>query len=355
MKGEAGPDAAATLRRHLLAWYERHRRDLPWRAPPGVRADPYRVLVSEVMLQQTTVATVRPRFLAFIHRFPTIEALASASVDDVLHAWQGLGYYRRARALHACARVVIERHGGRLPPDPETLERLPGLGAYTARAVAAIAFDRPVIGVDGNVRRVVARLHALERPGAADLADAVLPLAEGGRSGDVTQALMDLGSMVCTPAAPRCLICPWRTGCRGHASGTPERFPARAVKPVRPERAAAVFVLRRGDGAVLFRRRPATGLLGGMHELPSSPWLDAPLDLEAALGHAPAEGDWQPAAGTVRHLFTHFALHLVPLTRTADGPLDPPADGSFWCAPADRHRLALPTVMRKVLRMVEPT
>lgn len=356
MTGAGEPDSAPdSLRARLLAWFDRHRRALPWRAASGERPDPYHVLVSEIMLQQTTVATVRGRFGPFRDRFPTLQALAEAPLEDVLHAWQGLGYYRRARALHACANEVLARHGGRIPDDPALLLQLPGLGAYSARAIAAIAFDRPVVPVDGNVRRVVARLHALERPTVAAIERHLEPLADGDRPGDVAQALMDLGATVCTPVAPRCLICPWRPACGAHASGAPERFPSLAPRKPRPLKSALVFLLSRPDGALLFRRRPGQGLLAGLHELPSSPWLEPPLEVDAALAHAPAPADWRLRPEPVRHLFTHFALDLRLAEAGCGEEEAVSASAGFWCSPGDRQHLALPTVMRKVLRMAGRT
>jgi A/G-specific adenine glycosylase len=356
MTGTAEPGPAPdSLRADLLAWFDRHRRALPWRAAPGARPDPYHVLVSEIMLQQTTVATVRGRFQPFLDRFPSLAALAAAPLEEVLHAWQGLGYYRRARALHACAREVVARHDGRIPDDPDALLKLPGLGAYSARAIAAIAFDRPVVPVDANVRRVVARLCALERPNPATTDRHLRSLAHADRAGDVAQALMDLGATVCTPAAPRCLLCPWRRSCTGHASGRPEHFPLPEIKKPRPERAGLVFLLSRPDGALLFRRRPDRGLLAGLHELPSSPWVEPPLEVEAALAHAPTPAEWHLRPESVRHLFTHFALDLRLAEATCSEAAAPDREAGFWCAPDDRQRLALPTVMRKVLRMAGRT
>ena len=334
----------------LLAWYDRHRRTLPWRAPAGERPDPYRVLVSEFMLQQTTAATVSGRFGPFLERFPTLRHLAAAPESEVLHAWQGLGYYRRARALHACARAAVDRHGGRLPDEAEALERLPGIGPYTARAIAAIAFGRPVVPVDGNIRRVMARLEALEIADPPAVAGAAATFGHGVRAGDVAQALMDLGATVCTPRRPHCLICPLRAGCRAHALGRPESYPPPPAPRIRPRRSTLAFLAVRPDGATLFRKRPDEGLLGGLHELPSSPWSSQPLDLEAALDHAPAPADWRIHPERVRHLFSHFELE-IGLAEGAPPCATAPDAAAFWCRPEEFHRLALPTVMRKVLRL----
>ncbi|MGB6907115.1 MAG: A/G-specific adenine glycosylase, partial [Methyloceanibacter sp.] len=262
----------------LLAWYERARRDLPWRAAPGVTPDPYAVWLSEIMLQQTTVKAVAPRYADFLRRWPDVNALARAELDEVLAVWAGLGYYARARNLHACARAVVERFGGRLPETEAELRTLPGIGGYTAAAIAAIAFGRSATPVDGNIERVVARLFAVTTPLPAAkpeikaLAQSLTPLS---RAGDFAQALMDLGTMICTPRRPACGLCPLRPGCAGLAQGLAEVLPYRGEKAERPLRRGAAFVVLRQDGAVLLRQRPLKGLLGGMLEPPSSPWLEA--------------------------------------------------------------------------------
>jgi len=332
----------------LLAWYDDHRRDLPWRAKPGITADPYHVLVSELMLQQTKVATVRKRFAPFIERFPSLPLLAAASEADVLHAWQGLGYYRRARALHACAGETVKQHGSILPNDVDRLMNLPGIGVYTAKAVAAIAFNQPVVPVDGNVVRVLSRLFQVEAPlpKAAkllhELASEFEPVA---RPADTAQALMDLGATVCRPKTPDCDQCPWNAVCAARASGMMSELPKRAPKRQRPLRQGVAFLLTRSDGAVLFRRRPAEGLLGGLHELPSSQWRLAPIDRDAALDEAPAKAAWRFHRNKIRHVFTHFALELDLAEATFDGPLD-----GLWQPAGTFDQLALPTVMKKLLR-----
>ncbi|HLY80414.1 MAG TPA: A/G-specific adenine glycosylase, partial [Caulobacteraceae bacterium] len=259
------------LRKELLAWYDAHARDLPWRVRPaerarGRRADPYRVWLSEIMLQQTTVPHATPYFLAFTRRWPTVSALAAADDGEVMAAWAGLGYYARARNLIACARVVAERLGGVFPDNEEGLRALPGVGPYTAAAIAAIAFDRPANVVDGNVERVMARLFAVEAPlpGAkAELKRLAETLVTNERPGDWAQALMDLGAMVCTPSSPACLTCPASPDCQGRRTGAPETYPRREAKPERPQRYGAAYVLTSGDRVALVRR-PAKGLLGGM-------------------------------------------------------------------------------------------
>ena len=344
-------DASAAAR-ELLAWYDRERRDLPWRSPPGARPDPYRVWISEIMLQQTTVAAVTPYFESFLARWPSINDLASAKLDEVLHAWQGLGYYARARNLHACARIVVARHGGRFPEDEAALGLLPGIGAYTAAAIAAIAFGRRATPVDGNVLRVVARLHAVEDmlPGArAKIEKLARALTPERRTGDFAQAIMDLGAVLCTPRRPRCPECPWRSRCAAFASGSPQLYPRRAEKAEKPLRRGVVFWAERKDGAVLVRQRPTKGLLGGMMEFPSTCWRAEAWSVEEAVRQQPLAGRWSPLPGVVRHTFTHFHLELTVLAgRVRDGP--EPADGS-WCAPRDLPRLALPTLMKKVARV----
>ena len=299
------------------------------------------------MLQQTTVPTVAPYFARFVARWPTVAALAAASLDEVLHAWQGLGYYARARNLHACARAVLARHGGCFPDDPAALRALPGIGDYTAAAIAAIAFDHRLAAVDGNVERVVARLYAVDAPLPAAkprlkaLAAALVPAT---RAGDFAQALMDLGATVCTPRRPRCVLCPWRRCCAASAAGIQEALPAPAAKPERPLRHGAAFWLRRADGAVLLRRRPEQGLLGGMIELPSTPWRAAPWRETEALAAAPVAAEWSQLPGTVRHGFTHFRLELVLFAATTGEPLP-----GIWARPDEFGDYALPALTRKLV------
>lgn len=340
---------ASTLRRALLAWYDGARRTLPWRAPPGAAADTWHVLVSELMLQQTTVATVRSRFTPFVARFPTLASLAVAPLEDVLHAWQGLGYYRRARALHACAQSVTQRHGGRLPLDHDALLALPGIGPYTAAAVAAIAGERPVVPVDANVERVLSRMLAVATPVAqarVGLRSAATSLAGRDHAGDFAQALMELGALVCAPRRPACLACPWRRWCRAAVTGEPERYPAKAARKERRALFAHAFLLYRSDGAVLFRRRPETGVLAGLVELPSTPWLADPHAAAAAIDTSlPLAARLVGLPGTVRHLFTHLDLSLtVQQGRVSAG------EPGFWVMPEQFATLALPTLTKKLLR-----
>ena len=309
MPDPAVPDAAS-----LLRWYDRHRRTMPWRAMPGESVDPYRVWLSEIMLQQTTVAAVIPYFQRFLQRFPTIDVLAAAPAGEVMEAWAGLGYYARARNLHACAKAVAE--AGAFPRDLAGLRALPGVGAYTAAAVASIAFAVPVVPIDGNVERVVARVFDIVVPlPAAKPAISIAAARLGAdpdaraRPADFTQALFDLGATICTPRGPACALCPWRPQCRGLASGAPERLPVKAARRARPVRHGAQFWLEDGQGRVLLRRRPPSGLLGGMLELPGTEWREWAWPEAEALAMAPQAAAWRHA-GQAAHGFTHFELRL---------------------------------------------
>lgn len=320
---------AANASHALLCWYVVHKRDLPWRATMGETPDPYRIWLSEIMLQQTTVAAVKPYFSAFTSRWPTVQALAAAADAEVMRAWAGLGYYARARNLLACARVVTAEHGGRFPEDEAALRELPGIGAYTAAAVAAIAFGKRAVVVDGNVERVIARFHALEeplpkaRPVIGALTDAITP-DEG--AGDFAQAMMDLGATICTPRNPDCAICPLSESCRAFASGDPVRYPVRAPKAARPHREGTAYWLEHG-GRVLLVRRPAEGLLGGMLALPEE---------------RPAEAAWRDA-GAVDHVFTHFSLTMTLCC--AEGVTD--REGEWW--PVERlGEAGLPALFTKL-------
>jgi len=332
----------------LLRWYDAHARVLPWRTGPGagqgVRPDPYRVWLSEVMLQQTTVATVRDYFERFTARWPDVGALASAPRDDVLSAWAGLGYYARARNLHACAQVVVTQHDGAFPGTEAELRALPGVGLYTAAAIASIAFDEAATVVDGNVERVMARLHAVEAPlpGAKKQLYALAATHTPAlRPGDYAQAVMDLGATVCTPRNPSCGACPLAAGCVGRAQGIAATLPRKTPKKAKPTRYGTCYLARRSDGAVLLDTRPDTGLLGGMAELPGTDWAE-----EAPPPAPPLAAPWR-GMGDVRHTFTHF--HLVLTVMRADVPLDAAPDRGRW-TPADRLEDApLPTVMRKAL------
>jgi A/G-specific adenine glycosylase len=338
----------------LLAWYDRCRRDLPWRARPGETPDPYRVWLSEIMLQQTTVRAVAPYFLRFTERWPNVAALAAASLDDVLRAWAGLGYYARARNLHACAGAVVEQHGAGFPASEAELARLPGIGPYTAAAIAAIAFGAPAAALDGNAERVVTRLFAFapELPAGKvalrELAAGLVPL---DRAGDFAQALMDLGATICTPKRPACALCPWMSDCLARARGDPETFPRKARKRTGSLRRGAALVAVRADRCVLVRTRPAKGLLGGMTEVPTTPWAPD-FDLRKATASAPqfagAKPKWRRVPGIVTHVFTHFPLELIVLRAEVPSGIPAPAGGR-WVPLAALADEALPNLMRKVV------
>jgi A/G-specific adenine glycosylase len=343
----------------LLAWYDRHRRKLPWRAPAGERADPYRVWLSEIMLQQTGVKTVGPYFEKFVARWPDVAAMARASLDDVLRMWAGLGYYSRARNLHACAVAVARDHGGVFPDSEEGLRELPGIGPYTAAAIAAIAFDRRTMPVDGNIERVVSRLFAVEealpqaKPVIQQLAATLLADSRAGdeksRAGDSAQALMDLGASICTPKKPACSLCPLNEDCAAQARGDQDTFPRKAPKKSGELRRGAAFVVTRGE-ELLVQSRPEKGLLGGMTEVPGSEWR-AGLDDKAALKQAPELNGvtrWHRKAGVVTHVFTHFPLELVVYTATVPARARAP-EGMRWVPIATLANEALPNVMRKVV------
>jgi len=348
----AGQDTVAVL----LDWYDRERRHMPWRVAPGKRANPYRVWLSEVMLQQTTVKAVIPYFNRFVKRWPTVADLAAADLNDVLAAWAGLGYYSRARNLHACAQEIVARYGGRFPRCETELRELPGIGPYTAAAIAAIAFGEQATPVDGNVERVVSRLFAVRRPlptSKPELKRLASTLTPVRRAGDFAQALMDLGATICTPRSPSCLMCPLQADCHANAKGIQPQLPAKLAKPERPLREGIAFLVLREDGAVLLRRRPPTGLLARMMEIPSTQWLVDMPPVESALAAAPIRAEWWPTAGVVKHAFTHFRLELTVLRAIV--PVDTPL--TFWASPdqcrwvnrRDLDTEALPSLMRKVI------
>ncbi len=339
--------ANGALSEPLLAWYDRHARDLPWRVGPaarraGIRPDPYAVWLSEVMLQQTTVAAVRDYFHRFMARWPDVRALAAAADAEVMAEWAGLGYYARARNLLKCARAVAGDHGGRFPQDRAGLLALPGIGPYTASAIAAIAFDEAAVVVDGNVERVMARLHAVAVPLPAakpELTAHAAALTPAHRPGDYAQAVMDLGATICTPRNPACGLCPWRAPCAARAAGIAAELPRKTPKKPKPVRLGIAYLARRADGAWLLERRPDSGLLGGMLGWPGSVWGDAPAETP------PLDADWRDPGAEVRHTFTHFHLRLA--LRVADVPMTAaPAAGRF-VPPAEFRPASLPTVMRK--------
>jgi A/G-specific adenine glycosylase len=355
-KGDSTGDAdhdvdAGALAADLLAWYDASARVLPWRSPPGVRPDPYHVWLSEVMLQQTTVKAVIPYYQKFLRRWPAVTTLAAAPVEDVMAAWAGLGYYSRARNLHACAKAVAGDFGGQFPAEVAALEQLPGVGGYTAAAIAAIAFDIPATAVDGNIERVVARLFAIQEPLPAakpQIKAAAARLTPLERAGDFTQAMMDLGASICSPRSPSCLVCALSHHCLGYATGIADLLPFKAKKGEKPQRYGAAFLALREDGAVLLRRRPAKGLLGGMLEVPSTDWGPAMPNREEAIAHAPFAADWRLLTGTVRHGFTHFDLDLM-VYRAAGIPASAAASAGQWYPRQSLPEEAIPSIMGKVL------
>lgn len=357
-KSGEGTSRDEVFARRLLSWYDQHHRELPWRTSPraaaaGVAADPYRVWLSEIMLQQTTVEAVKPYFRTFIDRWPDVAALAAADQEDVMKAWAGLGYYSRARNLKKCADLVVSSHGGWFPDNEAGLKSLPGIGEYTAAAIAAIAFGRPAAVVDGNVERVMTRFLAIETPlpeAKKAVREALRTLVPADRPGDFAQAMMDLGATICTPRRPSCMLCPLRADCLALKAGDPTRFPIRAPKAERPVRRGAAYVAVRPDGAILLRRRPDRGLLGGMSEVPTSGWT-ARTDGDVSPAAAPVAADWIPT-GVVTHVFTHFELRLS-VHRAAVGDFQPPP-GHRWARPEDIHDEALPSVMKKAIEAAIP-
>jgi A/G-specific adenine glycosylase len=335
----------------LLAWYDRHRRVLPWRAPAGKRADPYHVWLSEIMLQQTTVQAVGPYFRDFLARWPTVGDLAAAPLDDVLAAWAGLGYYARARNLHKCAKVVSGEFGGTFPDTAEALRSLPGIGAYTSGAIAAIAFDRPEAAMDANAERVVARLYAITTPlpgGKSEIIAKGHGLVPQKRPGDFAQAMMDLGSALCTVKRPSCGQCPLLEMCDAQAQGIAETLPVKAPKLARPVKRGAAFVVRNAKGAVLLLKRPEKGLLGGMLQPPLGPWTEKFPKSADALKQAPFEAEWKKLSGVVRHVFTHFELEIEVWAAEIAGRSRSYPDGQ-WVEIERLGAVALPTVMKKII------
>lgn len=344
-RAPAEPSAGA-----LLDWYDRHRRVLPWRAKPGEVPDPYRVWLSEIMLQQTTVTAVKPYFEKFLTLFPDVFALAHAPSEAVMSAWAGLGYYSRARNLHACAKAVVALHGGVFPSDQDALRALPGIGDYTSAAIASIAFNRVATVVDGNVERVMTRLHALEEPlpGAKPAIKALTAaMVPQDRPGDFAQAMMDLGATLCSPKSPSCILCPFSGSCAAQKRGDATTFPRKTPKKEGQLRRGAAFVLLRADGTILLRTRPEKGLLGGMTEVPGTEW-SADFKLKHALEHAPVTTEWTQLRGHVRHVFTHFPLELTIYTARCSARKNAP-QGARFVSLSTLEQEALPSVMKKVI------
>lgn len=343
-KPKVAPEAAT-----LLAWYDVSARVLPWRARGGAKPDPYRVWLSEIMLQQTRVETVLPYYAKFLARWPDIAALANARQEEVLSAWAGLGYYARARNLHACAKTVVGEFAGRFPEGEDELRRLPGIGAYTSAAISAIAFRRKATPVDGNIERVMSRLFAIEEklPTAKKtLARLAAEMTPAHRAGDFAQALMDLGATICTPKRPACAICPWADACTARERGDQETFPRKTEKAEGALRKGAAFVVLREDDHILLRTRPDKGLLASMTEVPGSEWS---AEYKESTKAAPVAGlKWEKTAGVVRHVFTHFPLELTVYRTGVAKRMRAPKAMRFVALGALEDE-ALPSVMRKVI------
>jgi A/G-specific adenine glycosylase len=341
---EQGPDHHLNVK--LLHWYDQNARVLPWRAVSPARMDPYKVWLSEIMLQQTTVAAVKDYFLKFTAKWPSVNALAAAPLDDILKAWAGLGYYARARNLHRCAGVVVREHDGKFPDTLEALQKLPGIGPYTAGAIAAIAFDLPFAAVDGNVERVVSRLDAIETP--LPLSKPLIKLRAQSlmprlRAGDFVQAFMDLGATICTPKSPNCMICPWTDDCTARKAGIAATLPRKLPKQKIPTRLGHAYFALSSTGKVLLRRRADKGLLASMTEVPGSDWSETQPDMLP-----PVPGNWKKLAGGVEHTFTHF--HLVVTVWIAEDVEETLPDESFrWVPFSEVQSEALPTIMRKIV------
>ncbi|QWW68646.1 A/G-specific adenine glycosylase [Rhizobium sp. WYJ-E13] len=342
----------------LLEWYDRHHRDLPWRVSPpmakrGIKADPYHVWLSEVMLQQTTVPAVKPYFANFLAKWPSVIDLAKAPSEDVMAAWAGLGYYARARNLKKCAEAVASEHGGVFPDTVEGLKALPGIGDYTAAAVAAIAFNRQAAVMDGNVERVISRLYAIATPLPAAkplMRQKVALLTPADRPGDFAQAMMDLGATVCTPKRPACSLCPFNGSCEALRLQDPEQFPVKAAKKEKPIRRGAAFVAVTSEGEILLRRRVESGLLGGMTEIPTTAWTSR-QDGETSAEAAPFKARWK-SAGTVTHVFTHFELRLSIFRVAIPAPVQ--TNDGWWEPVTNLEAQALPTIMKKAIAAAIP-
>ncbi len=337
------------LSQRVLQWWDTHRRTLPWRAAGGKACDPYAVWLSEILLQQTTVQAATPYFERFIRTWPRVEDLAAASLEDVMRAFSGLGYYSRARNLHACAREIARR-GGRFPRTEAELRALPGIGSYTAAAIAAIAFGEPATPVDGNISRIVARLFAIEEPlpaARSKIYKAAAALTPADRPGDYAQALMDIGSMICTPRKPACPMCPLRIDCLAAKSQDPAAYPRKALRKTRPVRHGAVFFLQRSDGAILVRTRPPRGLLGSTIELPGTDW-SVDFDIAEAKKSAPTHAIWRLLPGSVDQAFTHFQLRINVFSAPIIGAIQIDRE-CFWLGPDDVAGAGFSSIMRKAV------
>lgn len=339
------------LEKELLLWYDHHQRRLPWRAVPSRSPNPYHVWLSEIMLQQTTVATVKSYFTQFVARWPTIQDLAKASLDDVFHAWQGLGYYSRARNLYLCAQKIVQDFKGVFPKEEEVLLTLPGIGPYTASAISAIAYDQPTLPVDGNIVRVFSRVFCLTTP-LPGLKNEIQALTRNTppsqRSGDFAQSLMDLGATICRPQNPSCSICPLIGVCNAYQQGVTNQLPHPALKKVKPRRYGTVFWIEDSQHQILLEKRPDKGLLAGLMGLPTTPWQETLPDTDQTLSYVPCQGEgWQTLPITVHHTFTHFHLELGVIKGHAPNP-----QKGLWVPLQDLKSYALPTLMKKVIHQM---
>lgn len=346
-------DIKGPTARKLLAWYDRERRAMPWRAAAGETADPYHVWLSEIMLQQTTVTAVTPYFKKFVKLWPDVSALASASRDEVLTAWAGLGYYSRARNLHACAELLVGEHSGQFPASEQELLQLPGIGAYTAAAIASIAFNQRATVVDGNVERVITRQFALATPMPkvkAEVKALVAPMVPKNRPGDFAQATMDLGATICTPRSPSCDLCPWAKSCQAYASGEQLTFPVKAPKKEKPTRRGIVHWAQTQAGDILIEQRPESGLLAAMWQFPTDEWsVTQPRSAfgeTARRASAPFDATWKRVPGLVTHTFTHFHLELAVYQVMVEAGVNP--DRGRFVKMTDLDTYALPSLMQKV-------
>lgn len=335
----------------LLKWYDNEGRTLPWRAKDKQAINPYHVWLSEIMLQQTTVITVIPYFLSFIRRWPTFQALSQASLDDILHAWQGLGYYARARNLHRCAQKITSDYNGKLPITSEDLIKLPGIGPYTAKAIAAIAFNEHVLPIDGNIARILSRLYAISSPlpsGMTEIQNVANIFTPQIRPGDFAQAMMDLGATICIPRTPLCEKCPFQLTCKAHALGIAAELPVKLKKHARPQKYAIAYILKREDGAILLRKRPEKGLLGGMMGVPTSEWQLQQLENHLINVEAPLITHWEPLEAVTHHSFTHFDLEVklyygnICLKKAK-------YLGGDWIFPDQLKLYALPKLFKKII------
>lgn len=341
---------SATL--SLLNWYDRNKRDFPWRSHFGDKPDVYNIWLSEIMLQQTRTVTVCSYYEDFLNQWPTIQELATATQHDVLKAWAGLGYYTRARNLHACAKIVAQKYGGIFPKTEEELMALPGIGLYTANAIMAIGYNQPSTVVDGNVRRVISRLYRIDVPLPANspkIRALAASLTSLRRPGDYAQAIMDLGATICKPRKPNCQKCPWKNICKAWSDGNPENYPKRKLKGKNRRRYGIIYWIERSDGAIVLRKRPEKGMLAGMIEIPNTEWQDRKLSERSVRTQSPLPISWEPIVGQITHSFSHFDLELEIIS--AKSEIKP--EGTFWCSRKNLRSEAFPRLMVKVVEHVE--